>query len=58
MEKPVVLTAKYRNGSGGIQWNGWFKISPVQLRLVFQETENSDDMVTMFFKGENKLLWS
>ncbi|KAJ6209788.1 hypothetical protein PSV09DRAFT_2258257 [Bipolaris maydis] len=36
MKKPVAITAKYRDGTGEIQCNGWFKFSASMLKDVFE----------------------
>jgi hypothetical protein len=36
MEKPVALSAKYRDGTRGIQWKRWFKFSADMLKNVFE----------------------
>lgn len=52
MQKPIPLTAKSRQGTGGTQWNGWFKFLPPTLRRVFHETNEGN--VEVFFRRENK----
>ena len=54
MKKPVALTAKYRDGTGGTQWNGWFKFSAGMLRNVFEVVH--DNVYETYFRGEDELL--
>jgi hypothetical protein len=54
MKKPVALTAKYRDGTGGTQWNGWFKFSAGTLREVFEVVHTGS--FTTYFNGEDELL--
>jgi hypothetical protein len=34
-KKPVALTVESRQGTRGIEWNGWLEFSPVVLLEVF-----------------------
>ena len=54
MKKPVALTAKYRDGTGGTQWNGWFKFSAGMLRNVCEVVH--DNVYETYFRGEDELL--
>jgi hypothetical protein len=54
MKKPVALNAKYRDGTGGTQWNGWFKFSASTLMEVFEVVHTSS--YTTYFNGEDELL--
>jgi hypothetical protein len=54
MKKPVALTAKYRDGTGGKQWNGWFKFAPLSLKEVFEQADVGE--IETFFRGED-VLW-
>ncbi|CAN9384606.1 unnamed protein product [Alternaria alternata] len=54
MKKPVALNAKYRDGTGGTQWNGWFKFSAGTLREVFEVVHTGS--FTTYFNGEDELL--
>jgi hypothetical protein len=54
MKKPVALNAKYRDGTGGTQWNGWFKFSANMLMEVFEVVHTGS--YTTYFNGEDELL--
>ncbi len=55
MEKPKLLAAQGRGGTGRrIEWEGWFKFSPVDLMPVYRETDSGD--IETHFKGPDEIL--
>jgi hypothetical protein len=54
MEKPVALNAKYRDGAGGTQWNGWFKFSAAMLKELFEVVDELE--IDTYFRGEGELI--
>jgi hypothetical protein len=54
MEKSVALTAKSRDGTGGKQWNGWFKFSADMLKNVFEVVDEGE--IETYFRGEDELI--
>jgi hypothetical protein len=54
VKKPVALTVESRQGTRGIEWNGWLEFSPVVLLEVFNETDNGN--IRTFFNREDVTL--
>jgi hypothetical protein len=54
MKKPLALSAKYRDGTGGTQWNGWFKFRAGMLKDVFEVVDELE--IETYFHGEDEFI--